>query len=42
LRLLAAGPDEWDRPRDGWTLREIAAHLSDAWYAEQVGDRSAR
>lgn len=37
LRLLAAGPEEWDRPREGWTLREIAEHLSSAWYAEQVG-----
>lgn len=42
LRLLAAGPAEWDRPREGWTLREIAEHLSDAWYAEQLGDRSGR
>ena len=42
LRLLAAGPAEWDRPRDGWTLREIADHLSDvgSWYADQVGDLS--
>ena len=40
LRLAAAGPDEWDRPREGhWTLREIADHLSNViWYAEQVGD----
>ena len=40
LRLAAAGPDEWDRPRgDGWTLREIADHLTGVlWYAEQVGD----
>jgi DNA-binding transcriptional MerR regulator len=42
LRLLAAGPDEWDRPREGWTLREIAEHLSNSWYAEQVGDLSER
>ena len=43
LRLAAAGPDEWDRPRgDGWTLREIADHLTSVlWYAEQVGDLSA-
>ena len=40
LRLLAAGPAEWDRPREGWTLRAIAEHLSDAWYAEQLGDLS--
>jgi hypothetical protein len=27
LRLIAAGPDEWDRPRrESWTLREIAEH----------------
>jgi hypothetical protein len=41
LRLTAAGTDEWDRPRAGWTLREIADHLTDVrWYAEQVGDLS--
>jgi hypothetical protein len=40
LRLLVAGPGEWDRPRAGWTLREIAEHLSSSWYAEQVGDLS--
>lgn len=40
LRLLAAGPDEWDRPREGWTLRAIAEHLSNSWYAQQVGDLS--
>lgn len=39
LRLGAAGPDEWDRPRgESWTLREIADHLTGVrWYAEQVG-----
>jgi len=38
LRLLAAGTG-WDRPRgDTWTLREIADHVGNAWYAEQVGD----
>ena len=39
LRLAAAGPDEWDRPRArNWTLREIADHLTGVvWYAEQVG-----
>jgi hypothetical protein len=43
LRLASAGPQEWDRPRgDGWTLREIADHLTGVrWYAEQVGDLSA-
>jgi DNA-binding transcriptional MerR regulator len=42
LRLEAAGPAEWDRPRgQGWTLREIAEHLTGVlWYAEQVGDLS--
>ena len=42
LRLAAAGPDEWDRPRgDSWTLRQIAEHLTEVrWYAEQVGDLS--
>jgi hypothetical protein len=40
LRLSTAGPDEWDRSRgDGWSLREIADHLTGVlWYAEQVGD----
>ncbi|HEU5037116.1 MAG TPA: hypothetical protein VFT70_08925 [Nocardioides sp.] len=39
LRLAAAGPDEWDRPRsESWTLREIAEHLAGIrWYADQVG-----
>jgi hypothetical protein len=42
LRLVAAGPDEWDRPRgDSRTLRAIAEHLTGIlWYAEQVGDLS--
>lgn len=39
LRLLTAGSGEWDRPRgDQWTLREIAVHVGDPWYARQVGD----
>jgi hypothetical protein len=30
-----------DRPRDpDWTLRAIAEHLAEPWYAEQVGDLS--
>jgi hypothetical protein len=38
-RYSAAGPEEWDRPRDpNWTLRQIAEHLGTAWYAEQVGN----
>jgi hypothetical protein len=38
LRYAAAGPEEWDKPRDqNWTLREIAEHVGTAWYAEQVG-----
>jgi hypothetical protein len=37
MTYLDAGPLEWDMPRSGWTLREIAEHLSDAWYAEQIG-----
>jgi hypothetical protein len=38
-RLAAAGPAEWDRPRDpAWTLRRIAEHVGRPWYAEQVGD----
>jgi hypothetical protein len=38
-RLAAAGPAEWDRPRDpNWTLRQIAEHAGEPWYAEQVGD----
>jgi hypothetical protein len=40
-RLAAADPAEWDRPRDPhWTLRAIAEHVGDAWYAQQVGDLS--
>jgi len=39
LRLLTAGPDQWDVERDAdWTLRQIAEHVGDAWYAEQLGD----
>ncbi|MGH3276671.1 MAG: nuclear transport factor 2 family protein [Streptosporangiaceae bacterium] len=39
LRLRAAGPDEWDRPRDpNWSLRAIVEHVSSSWYAEQVGN----
>lgn len=42
LRYAAAGPEAWDQPRDpNWTLRAIAEHLSNSWYAEQVGDLSA-
>jgi len=42
LRLAAAGPQEWDRPRGAdWTLREIADHVGSAWYAEQLGDLSS-
>jgi hypothetical protein len=39
LRVAAAGPDEWDRPRTpSWTVREICEHLTGVvWYAEQVG-----
>jgi hypothetical protein len=41
LRYTAAGPGAWDAPRgDEWTLRQIAEHLADPWYAEQVGDLS--
>jgi hypothetical protein len=41
MRFAAAGPGEWDRPRDpGWTLRAIAGHLAEPWYAQQVGDLS--
>lgn len=39
LRLLGVEPAEWDRPRGAdWTLREIAEHVGDPWYAEQLGD----
>jgi hypothetical protein len=39
LRLAAAGPGEWDKPRGpNWTLREIVEHVATPWYAEQVGD----
>lgn len=42
MRFAAAGEPEWDRPRaPSWTLRAIAEHLADPWYAEQVGDLSA-
>jgi hypothetical protein len=38
LRLAAAGPDEWDRPRDpNRTLRDTVNHVGKSWYAEQVG-----
>ena len=42
LRLAAAGPDEWDRPRgDSWTLRASAdPHTRVRWYAPHVGDLS--
>jgi hypothetical protein len=40
-RLAAAGPGEWDRPRDPhWTIRAIAEHVGKSWYAEQVGQLS--
>ncbi|HJP74135.1 MAG TPA: hypothetical protein VJ914_07700 [Pseudonocardiaceae bacterium] len=40
-RLAAADPAEWDRPRDPhWTVRAIAEHVGDPWYAQQVGDLS--
>ncbi|HEY4022569.1 MAG TPA: hypothetical protein VGM75_28015 [Pseudonocardiaceae bacterium] len=40
-RLAAAGPAEWDRLHDPqWTLRAIAEHVSNPWYAQQVGDLS--
>lgn len=43
LRLLVAGREEWDLDRGAdWTLREIAEHVGDPWYAEQLGDLSAR
>ena len=39
--MLAAGEGSWDEPRpSSWTLREIAEHVGDHWYAEQVGDLS--
>ena len=42
LRLLSAGPGEWDVERGAdWTLREIAEHVGDPWYAEQLGDLSS-
>lgn len=41
LRLLAAGPDAWDVDHaPDWTLRQIAEHVGDPWYAEQLGDLS--
>lgn len=42
LRLLTAGPEEWDLPRgEDWTLREIAEHVGDPWYADQLGELGA-
>ena len=42
LRLAALDPAELDRDRSpDWTLREIAHHVADPWYAEQVGACSA-
>jgi len=39
LRLLTVDPVEWDADRGtDWTLREIAEHGGDPWYAEQLGD----
>jgi hypothetical protein len=39
LRYAAAGPAEWDKPRDpAWTLRQIAEHVSHVnEYAQYVG-----
>jgi hypothetical protein len=43
LRLRAAGPHEWDRPRgEHWTLRRVAEHVGSPWYAEQFGPLSDR
>jgi hypothetical protein len=40
-RLAAVGAAEWDRPRGShWTIREIAEHVGEPWYAEQIGDLS--
>jgi hypothetical protein len=40
-RLAAAGVHEWDKPRDPhWTVRRIAEHVGEPWYAQQVGDLS--
>jgi hypothetical protein len=39
LRLASVDPVELDRDRSpDWTLRQIAQHLADPWYADQVGD----
>jgi hypothetical protein len=39
LRHAAAGPHEWDAPRgEEWTLRQVAEHVANSWYAEQLGD----
>ncbi|HUY60366.1 MAG TPA: hypothetical protein VMW49_00680 [Candidatus Dormibacteraeota bacterium] len=41
-RLRSAGAPEWDRPRaPHWTVRQLAEHAADPWYAEQVGDLTA-
>ena len=41
LRLASLASAEWDAPRPGHgTLREIVEHVSQPWYAEQLGDLS--
>ncbi len=41
-RLRMAGAPEWDRPRGShWTVRQLAEHVADPWYAEQLGDLGA-
>jgi hypothetical protein len=36
-----AGPDAWESSHEpNWILRQIAEHVADAWYAEQVGTLS--
>ncbi|WP_122978041.1 hypothetical protein [Actinoplanes teichomyceticus] len=39
VRLGSLTPEQLDRAEPGaWTIREIAVHLSDTYYADAVGD----
>jgi hypothetical protein len=43
LRLRALDDERLDRVEgDAWTLRQVAFHLADTFYADAVGDLSAR
>lgn len=44
LRYAAAGPGEWDKPREpAWSPRRIAEHVANVTvYAEQIGHLAVR